>query len=426
MWQTLQDRMDRLTAGQLLTRDDIIWWALVVGLLFATVHLVTMLVTRWGDRKISFKSLVASILVHMTCGLGVVVMEPLPPVGSAEGLDDETEFLQEVQVEASQDREMADSGELPFWEQPLETRMEQTRLEAIEQSEPSVEDASRNSPQDSPKFNVEPDLMVEVPDEQPDLEQTPDQQLTSKADTSLTVEEPLPFDTALKASSVPRERLDPLRPGARTDLVERDQPRRGAIERVDKDLDIDSTLRNLDSPSDIEAESPEGVAADDYESRSGPVAVDLPADEAGGVSGDENGVVVGAARLNPRINRLDTRPRDGSTTGQSTRSERESRPNTPLVRPSAIPSPVVSASTPGLPDGPRPNAISSEAMAPVTREKGSVAPIYQLRDLANRKQNALRYGGTEASERAVEASLRWLARAQDSAGFWDASRHGAR
>ena len=52
----------------------ILWAGLLGSLLFATVHLLTMLITSWGDRRASSKSLLFSLLIHLCCALGVVVV----------------------------------------------------------------------------------------------------------------------------------------------------------------------------------------------------------------------------------------------------------------------------------------------------------------------------------------------------------------
>ena len=71
------------TIGELLgTSPDIaakvLWGCLLAGLFCASIHLVTMLVTRWGDNDPSQKSLVFSILVHVSCALGLVAISPPP------------------------------------------------------------------------------------------------------------------------------------------------------------------------------------------------------------------------------------------------------------------------------------------------------------------------------------------------------------
>ena len=57
---------------------------------------------------------------------------------------------------------------------------------------------------------------------------------------------------------------------------------------------------------------------------------------------------------------------------------------------------------------------------------GAILPqLYQARDSALRLQVAEQTGGTAETERAVNAALLWLKRAQETDGRWNASRHGA-
>lgn len=57
--------------------------------------------------------------------------------------------------------------------------------------------------------------------------------------------------------------------------------------------------------------------------------------------------------------------------------------------------------------------------------RADVPPVYADRTDARRGAAALARGGSEATERAVQAALAWLVRAQASDGRWDASAHGA-
>jgi hypothetical protein len=80
--------------------------------------------------------------------------------------------------------------------------------------------------------------------------------------------------------------------------------------------------------------------------------------------------------------------------------------------------------TPGAdpqPDAIRPPPANSlpSAAAPT-----GAASTYRLRRIDRRKEMALRNGGSEASEQAVEDALAWLAKHQETEGYWDARRHG--
>ena len=67
----------KLLHAKALNGDDQIALFLLITMLASSGHLITMLATRWGDRHIAFKSLIASILIHSVCLLGLEVFEPL-------------------------------------------------------------------------------------------------------------------------------------------------------------------------------------------------------------------------------------------------------------------------------------------------------------------------------------------------------------
>ncbi len=57
----------KLSQEQPLNGDDLVALILVITMVTSLAHLLTMLVTRWGDRHIALKSLAASILIHGVC-----------------------------------------------------------------------------------------------------------------------------------------------------------------------------------------------------------------------------------------------------------------------------------------------------------------------------------------------------------------------
>lgn len=63
--------------------------------------------------------------------------------------------------------------------------------------------------------------------------------------------------------------------------------------------------------------------------------------------------------------------------------------------------------------------------SPRTGRRVALPSTYRYRGPEQRRKAALQFGGTEASERAVEEALRWLATNQTKEGYWDASDHGA-
>ncbi len=57
---------------------------------------------------------------------------------------------------------------------------------------------------------------------------------------------------------------------------------------------------------------------------------------------------------------------------------------------------------------------------------GGMAGCFGYRDGGGRKKAVARFGGSPATESAVEAALRWLARHQEKDGHWDGRKYGAR
>jgi hypothetical protein len=54
---------------------------------------------------------------------------------------------------------------------------------------------------------------------------------------------------------------------------------------------------------------------------------------------------------------------------------------------------------------------------------GGMAGVYGYRDGGGRKRAVARFGGSPATESAVEAALRWLARNQEADGHWEITKH---
>ena len=63
--------------------------AVVPGLRSRVAHLLIMLGTRWGDRRVTSKALFFSVAVHISLAFGIIAMVPSTASGSSSDLTSE-------------------------------------------------------------------------------------------------------------------------------------------------------------------------------------------------------------------------------------------------------------------------------------------------------------------------------------------------
>ena len=82
----ITDLAHRFLAGSNLEPKEVLWIVLICACLFASVHLVTMFVTRWGDHRVTGKALLFSLMLHFAFLMSVVAVPGPPGVpGGARG-----------------------------------------------------------------------------------------------------------------------------------------------------------------------------------------------------------------------------------------------------------------------------------------------------------------------------------------------------
>lgn len=408
-----------------LTRDELLWALLLVGLILATAHLVTLIVTRWGDTRVSSKSLVASIILHITCALGLVVVEPAPELTPVVPPADEQPELERVLVEPQDVLEDVQPGDSPFWDRVLQPDVTVARLDHP-QPEPFVpESPDRNQPVrrqyelDFPELPTLPD----EPEAVPDVAEGGETGERVTASTDFRMDEPH-FEQRddVRIPSNTNRRL-PVPSRGQLDVPIERAPTIGSIDREAPELDLDSRLQTPEAPVDPEPfleEGPEGELAE----RRGP-APHVSPEEAPGTVGTEPGAASRAGSPSPpRYTRIPARRPDAQGTEPVT-VRRDTTPRSPSPRReiplSVQPAPEGLATIEGL----QPNVVDRDFDAPLRGQRQQVAPSYQLRELSTRSETAQRYGGTRESEEAVNNGLKWLVAAQSSEGYWDADRFGS-
>ncbi len=402
--------------------ERILWSALLLGLIFASIHLVTMLVTRWGDSDPTSKSLIFSVLVHLSCAFGLVAVSPAESKKDA-GVDDQKFEIQQLLVEGSERIELDKTGDNPFWEEIAEKPdRDLARVDRPTEIEPLQGPERREQPE------TPPDTVV------PDLTQLPEQPLSKpelqrQAAIGVSVEAAVPMkieDETAEARpevSVPsvsmRRRITKHPDGLQKIQVDRD-PKRGALERVDEKFDPTKTVASIAGLSSPNARIKRHSDRDTIRRRAGPTPPIVPDDDAGTTSPSTSDGSRNGSAEKPRFSRTKRRAARSVTQGTTRRIRSERTPQTPERTPDRsieLPRGIARGVTS---DSATLNIVRPNFDPIRTRKNASLPATYRLRILARRTEIAQKYGGTDDSERAVEASLAWLARHQNIEGFWDA------
>ena len=403
--------------------EQIVWVVLLGGLVFASVHLITMLITRWGDQASTSKSLIFSVLVHLSCAFGLVVVAPPEPLAETPSQEEDRIDIVQLVVEGEQDTQLDAAGNTATWEHPsLRPEQDLSRLARARLELRHAEGSQRDEQSITPPDLVYPDL----PSWPDDPVNVPSPDRSSQADMQVEAAVPFKLDDPIAEAnpetvvlSIPsRIRTFKMSAGMQLRPVER-TPRRGSIDRVQDELEPDRKLSSIDAANDPSSLLRRGPQDDSIHRRVGPAPTKLPSEELGkNKENDSKGMESGASAP-PRFARIPTRnPRSHEKGGvQRIRPER-----TPKTRdPSDAATSVVRQ---GIPNSVASNELKLNVARPNfeplrDRKKPSIPATYQLRSLARRREVAQRYGGTDASERAVETSLRWLILHQHPQGHWD-------
>ncbi|MEX0716347.1 MAG: hypothetical protein WD066_07170 [Planctomycetaceae bacterium] len=442
--------MNRVMDGLLLqvegtsavARDDVLFGVLLAGLACSALLLLSMLTTSWGDRRAASKAFVLSLLVHVSCFAGLIVlMSRLEYVSLAEllqGGEEQTQILQ-----AFPDAEpfhAAASSERPVWERVLpadSVPVERRRVDPL-----SLESVA------TPERNVAPEertlASVADPTPLPDSSDPTPAAAPSETDPS---EAPLlasnPPATVVPDAVVPESRAEaaasrgPSRqrvtlPGDTERPSAQPQPRRGDPGEVAIAAPGVSALPGANVASDVRApDAPRAADAGNAGAvrgaRVGPAPEPVPmlAESGGGVESS------GDASRNPESSGTATAAQS-LRTGTVRTSPGEATPRVERTRPSSgSRSPVTVATTRGAVgigpvDDTRPaptaQTVPSRAGA-VTRDAG-VPGRLGLRKLSQTPEVAFERGASQETLEAVEQSLVWLARNQEPDGRWDSSNHG--
>ncbi len=411
--------------------ETVLWSGLATGLGLATLHLITMLVTRWGDRSIGWKSLMFSLLVHLSCVFGLVAVNP--PEHLLTDNEDKIAVVIEKQIEIQSKLTHADervtlpnSGNTRVWEKLPDA----PNQELIRTSRSPTEIKSSEGPPRTPGPITAPDIQVteksalpDQPDIRPELKQTGE-----KAAVRVEAVAPLKIDdpTAESRAEVRTPTLPPVkRTGSAatdSDLITR-QLRPGSIERPGVTLGATSPIVSQDYVPSVPSNTSKATEAAKTEGgprRMVPAPSSVPfnqSDEPASATGQSS---KGNPSGSPTFSQLRTRVARGQETGgmDSFHPERKAQAPMPTTGNSVAVREGIRTELPNEGITPRPSRPNFDASK--LGRRTTIPSIYEGRNLARRRDVARKYGGTDASEKAVELSLRWLAMHQNPEGFWDA------
>ena len=418
---------------------------LCLGFVLASAHLITMLGTRWGDRGTSSKALFFSLAVHASFALGIIALIP--------------EYRQRIFFAASRDSEHTvqvltpeppaagphaaarSTSSQPVWDRvasqgaPIATRaaMELTRPQPEAAPERVESGVAASAPRDSVDVPL-PDAVampvrtesielasvskppIELPIDAIPAEARPDYKGPMGLSRGLPglptageMERPAPSPAEAPTRSTPD--FDPSRDLASLGPVGRDAPGNGSppipIGTPGGDLGAAAGSRTMfPAPGMLLETTENGIAPPQKSPGASRPSVSSTVARLGAGQGIPSGTGEEGAP-----NRFPGNGRGGNDMGTG---ERPRRGDGDLARIDGLPS-----LSPTIPK-PRMDPLS-----PAPTGTGKTPAAYQLRAKEQRDKAVVEFGGSEATEAAVDMSLKYLASVQTPQGYWDADAHGA-
>tara|TARA_R110002095_G_scaffold210856_1_gene198405 strand:- start:10548 stop:12797 length:2250 start_codon:yes stop_codon:yes gene_type:complete len=430
MQNRIHNLLEQILAGRDISFDQILWGVLILAAIFASIHLLSMLVTRWGDKNASSKALLFSIIVHLSLSLGVVTFWPdYAPKSIAETHPDQEQIeIKQILAESTETIENRQTGNTPVWEKI--TNPEKQELSRIDLTRPEF------TPLVAPPEKKQPQEISEMP--MPDIVSKTDLPVTpAKVNIQSVSQKRIPSQAPLEITDTTAEsraevsvpststlRSKMIRTGQTNQNVER-QSTLGAVDRIQPTFSNEQKTLALNAQPDPKSTLERNARDNMIQKRTGPAPSNLKIESTGVESGAATPENSNVAPAEPRFTRRKSRTMQSASEGVIQRSS----PETPAGKANPN-SERLMAERSTLPltinrGGPQPDAFRPNFDAVSNRAKANIPATYRLRNLSKRKEIAQRFGGTEESERAVELSLKWLATHQEQEGFWDADRFGA-
>jgi hypothetical protein len=428
MTPSVADNLRRVLERTQLQPEGLLWGMLIGAFLFSTVHLLTLFLTRWGERRITGKALLLSVMVHFAFVIGVVTTAPpqsVPSGGTSQQPEEEhTVLIRSVpaEKETTERNEMADAG-MPsaVWEKlpPPKNSAALTRPALKAPSKVALKSPDRLA-----------DQGLSMQQASRDLASPPDSAPATPAPAQQNVALP-PLKQFAKTPEIeiPKNELAAKKHSSKPSIHGQEA---SAGSKVGQNVSRQSSVPSKARHGALPGPNSTGLIVPTVEGPTVSIA-EIPHEES--LRGDPAPPTAVPAEPAPAPKSAERAPIPalGRERRTGPRSEAHAeitverlRPTTSTAdsqRPSASTNDYQPLDTRILAPSPQLTAGRSEPL--LVHRTAGVPSTYRLRKLSNRKANARQYGGNDRSELAVEASLRWLASVQTRGGYWDADVFGA-
>ncbi len=435
MKQTIIDLLDFVFQRTEINGEQALWGILLLTLIFASVHLLTMLGTRWGDRRATGKALFFSIIIHLFCCIGLISIDPPVPTEPPAKQEYATIKIKQIIIEGEVKIDSEKTGDTPVWEksiEPTKSKISRTELPKPEMSEIKLPQRKKE------KTIIEPTELAEIKDVLKQTEETikplqkKPQKLLAKTDHVIPIDIP-------EKKKVRPEKIVPSLSRTRTNSVNTGQSETkmkrssqlGAIDRIKEDFDPARELAASNVAEDPTSLLKRGPARKVIRKREGSIPSPSNSPAAGVSTGKKNERSKKGSPVTPKLERKLPKSNErnlAKTNEAPSRKKNKNRTQAPITEDSPEDEIALNTITPEPDDSDLLETPSLErANSRTIRKKKSAAvpESYQLRNLTNRKNMARKFGGTEESEESVERSLKWLSAQQNPEGYWDADRYGS-
>jgi len=401
---------------------------LIVGLVFATGHLLTMIVTRWGDHRVTSKSMFFSVAMHLLLVGSLIAM--IPEYRAAEILNLASQELEPIRVTVplGNTRNPTETGtEAPGFELStttfgnLPTSTSADRERSAGEAAPVPESMPLPKPNDTPapELAATPDRAQELEIATPTPEQVKPADTPAESSASMLTAEPAM--QALPQQANPGEGV--LAKTERSALPAAAQGMAEALSRPDRGT----------SDRSVAALTPDRQSTESMVLPSEDAALRTP-----DLMTSRNDLPAPIGPTTPKLLGQSS-PAETPLTPNPQQGRMEARPTGPVNSPTGMGIGRVRPRGTGTETGPSVTPDSGLAMAiPSERPElsrvenpfqpqagGSRLPsAYRLRSDEERGKAVMKFGGSQETEDAVDRSLNWMASVQNPAGYWHAGVYG--